>query len=194
MRKIYFAHPVNTYNQPIEASFLRLIAENITGRLNLIENPNQPHHQAGYNKWAKRQKKSDTKHVGMSYYYDIVLPECSGCAAVAFLDGRLGLGVAGEAKWFIERQKPVWLIMPTHDPEASGVEEFIKNPSGGFFRVGFASEDEQQLILSNDSKIVVPHEETRLRTWRTYGCEMRPYEEAHLVKMPIPEDFYPDSK
>jgi len=39
---------------------------------------------------------------------------------------------------------------------------------------------------------VLSHVETRLRTWVVYGKDVRPYEEAHLVSLPIPEGFYPD--
>ena len=57
MDKIYFAHPVNIYNEPLEIAFEKLIAQELTNRnLSLIENPNQPKHQVGYNKRATRMK------------------------------------------------------------------------------------------------------------------------------------------
>lgn len=193
LMKIYFAHPVNMYGEPIESAFEKLIAHNLTNDdISLIENPNQPQHQVGYDKYARRLKESGTSHKGMSYFYDEVLPNCSGCAGVPFLDGRLGLGVAGEMKWFIERDKPVWiaeraLLLWAH----SYAEIFIQNPQIGLFIVRPLIPEEVDFILSGDPKFVVPHEETRLRTWKIYNKERRPYEEAHLVSMPVPEGFYP---
>lgn len=182
--RLYFAHPVNVYNQPLEQEIVKLIKQRIHGVE--VENPNQPHHQEGYKKWSARQKESDTKHKGMSYFYDEVLPACDGCIAMTFLDGRMGLGVAGEAKWFLERNKPVWLLVPFDKSHGC-------TPTG--FTVRPLTDEEATALRQNDEKLVVQHEETRLRTWKVYNRERRPYEEAHLVSMPIPEGFYPeDSK
>lgn len=171
MTKIYFAHPVNVYGTEIEKQGLELLEVVFPGQE--IENPNQPHHQKGYAEWSKRQKEKDT-HKGMNYFFEEVLPSCAGCAAMPFLDMRFGLGVVGEAKWFLERKLPVWIILPS----VSLVRQITAK--------------EIEMILSYDPNLVVPHEETRLRTWKIYNQIMRPYEEAHLVKMPVPEGFYPD--
>lgn len=194
MDKIYFAHPVNIYGQPIEAAFEKLIAHRLTnGDLSLIENPNQPKHQVGYDAYAKRAKESGTKHKGMNYFFDEVLPSCSECAGVPFLDGRFGLGVAGEMKRFIEHDQSVWVVVPKKWPFVTfgDLQLFTMDPVHGCFYVRLITETERSKIISNDPELVVPHEETRLRTWRIYNQERRPYQEAHLVKMPIPEGFYP---
>lgn len=196
MKKIYFAHPVNIYSQPLEIAFEKLIACQLaSGRLDLIENPNQPHHQVGYDNYSKRKKESGLNHKGMSYFYDEVLPNCGGCAAAPFLDNKFGLGVAGEMQWFLRNNKPVWCIWNTDLLWACMDSDlFIKNPLGGLFEINLVPESGElrNLILANDTNVIVPHEETRLRTWRIYNREKRPYEEAHLVKMPIPEGFYPE--
>jgi hypothetical protein len=165
--KIYFAHPVNSYDTSLEDSVMQLIAHCLTGGdLAGIENPNQPCHQEGY------------KDRGMNYFFDEVLPNCrGGCVALPFLDGRMGLGVAGEAKWFVERGMPVWVLEPTRP---------------GLFCVRPLTSAEESLLLRCDERLVVGHEETRLRTWLVYSREKRPYEVAHLVTMPIPDGFYPD--
>lgn len=193
VEKIYFAHPVNTYGEPIEDAFETLVATFLTqGNRNLIENPNQPHHQIGYNQYAERLKESAISHTGMNYFYDLVLPDCSGCVGVPFLDGRFGLGVAGEMKWFLEHNKPLWFVERMSLPRAiEYTEAFTRNPLCGLFCVRPVLREEAQLILSGDPKAVVPHEETRLRTWKVYNRVRRPYEEAHLVRLPVPEDFYP---
>jgi len=192
MEEIYFAHPVNLYNEPTEAALEKLIASCLAyGNKQAIENPNQPRHQNGYRKWSARQKESDTKHKGMNYFFDEVLPHCSGCAAMPFLDLRMGLGVAGEAKWFLERGKPCWIIVPTHMPTPDDIQDFIRHPLNGLFQLRLLNGEEAALLISLDPKLVVPHEETRLRTWKVYNRVIRPYEEAHLITMPIPEGFYP---
>ncbi len=176
MNKIYFAHPVNIYGEPLEDELAKLIANVLTGGdLFQVENPNQPCHQEGYDEYARRLKESGTDHKGMNYFYDKILPNCSGCVGVPFLDGRFGLGVAGEMRWFIEREKPV----------------SVAHPLSGRFLIRPISVMEGIAIMSGDTKLVVSHEETRLRTWKVYNQIRRPYEEAHLVTMPVPVDFYP---
>lgn len=194
--KIYFAHPVNIYDQPLEAAMVQLIAHCLTdGDLDAIENPNQPHHQKGYDAGAARARQSSTQHQGMKYFFDEVLPGCSGCVAMPFLDGRMGLGVAGEAKRFLQAVKPVWMVEPTHMPTPADLIDFIEHPlDSTLFRIRPLTPEEESLLLpeEQDPQLVVPHQETRLRTWLVYNQgEKRPYEEAHLVTMPIPEGFYP---
>ena len=195
MNKIYFAHPLNIYGQPIESAFEKLIADKLTwGNVGMIENPNQPHHQVGYNNYAQRRKESGLNHKGMSYFYDEVLPQCDGCAGVPFLDGRLGLGVAGEMKWFIEKELPVWIIVPCYNSiTLDELVRFIQSPLNGYFNLKPVTFQEVKDILEFSPGLVIPHEETRLRTWKVYNKERRPYEKAHLVKMPIPEGFYPNN-
>lgn len=197
MEKIYFAHPINIYDEPLEEAFVELIADCLmNGDRSILENPNQPYHQRGYERWkAQRDGSPDNPsgHRGMSYFYDEVLPKCSGCVCLPFLDGRLGLGVAGEAKWFLEEGRPVWMVVQTHLPTADDIKEFISNPRNGLFDVRRLTGQEITFILRQDSKLVIPHKETRLRTWVVYNRDKRPYEQAHLVEMPIPEGFYPEN-
>lgn len=127
----------------------------------------------------------------MNYFYDEVLPRCFGCVALPFLDGRLGLGVAGEAFWFVERGKPVWIIVSTRKPSPVDIQNFIDKPLNGLFVIRKLTYNEGELLRRKDPKLVVPHEETRLRTWKVYNRERRPYESAHLVTMPVPDGFYP---
>lgn len=194
MGKIYFAHPVNLYGDLLEEAFLRFIAHYLTdGNLDAIENPNQPHHQEGYRVWAARAKENSTQHRGMNYFFDEVLPKCKGgCVALPFLDGRMGLGVAGEAKWFLERSMPVWIVKSLLMPTYAQLKEFVDHPLHVLlFELRPLQEVEGVLLLEEDPQLVVPHEETRLRTWTVYNREKRPYELAHLAQMPIPEGFYP---
>lgn len=216
----YFAHATNAYNKPIEKAALQFIADNIAGGdIGRIENPNQPHHQEGYDRYAERVKRSYKNHKGMNYFYDEVLPGCGSCVAMPYLDGRVGLGVAGEALWFLERGLPVWYMEPDlgetvrkvearHGKESlaahfaelraisNAIYEFIKDPlKSGIFRIRTFTDEEVEMLKADKdvgSALLVPHEETRLRSWFVYGQKERPYEAAHLVSPPIPEGFYPE--
>lgn len=189
-RVFYFAHTVNTYNTPIEKAVMLLLQNHFPGII--VENPNQPHHQMGYQKYAKRIKERDANHRGMNYFFDEVLPQCDGCIAMPFLDGRIGLGVAGEVKWFVSRNRPVWVMQPIKNPISENLSRFIENPLGGFSFVRLFTHKESTLLLAEDPRLVVPHEETRLGTWQIYNLVLRSYERAHLVTMPIPPEFYPE--
>jgi hypothetical protein len=190
-RRLYFAHAVNAYNTPIEGAAINLIATSFPG--SVIENPNQPHHQVGYKAWQQRTAKDRDTHKGMSYFYDDVLPTCDGCVAMSFLDGRMGLGVAGEAKWFLERWLPVYVMLPLSKPTPEQVEEFIKDPASGLFAIRSLTDiQKQQLLLADTPPLVLSHQETRLRTWTVYNKKLRPYEKAHEASMSVPVGFYPE--
>lgn len=100
--KLYFGHPVNTYGTELEeriiAEILRLFPEST------VENPNQPKHQKGYDRYKRGYGN------GMGYYFQEVLPECDGGIVLPFGDGALGAGVFGEARFLMDRGKPVWII------------------------------------------------------------------------------------
>ncbi len=103
--KIFFSHPVNTYNTPLEAFLLQKIAEHFPQYD--VENPNQPHHQEGYERY-KRERGN-----GMAYYYEEVLPDCgAGGVHLPFRDGKYGAGVFGEAVRLDRLACPVWSISP----------------------------------------------------------------------------------
>jgi len=173
---------------------MKLIAHTFPGVE--IENPNQPHHQVGYDKYARRQQDSHIGHKGMGYFWDEVLPGCDGCVAMPFLDGRMGIGVNGEVQWFIKNERPCWFMPPAVVPQIPQevlleLSKFILDPiHSDLFLVRRFTEEEATQALGQDPQLVVPHEETRLRTWRVYNCFFLSYEEAHLVTMPPPEYFY----
>lgn len=197
--KVYFAHPVSVYDTPLETAVISLIKGAL---FCTVENPNQPHHQRGYAEWKERTATSRDTHNAMAYFYEMVLPGLDGCVAMPFLDGRMGLGVAGETKKFIGRGQKVWFVEPARALSAREIDEFVENPLNGFFRVRPFTAEEITLIQKEipekvsepveNARLVVQHQETRLRTFLVYNREKRPYAEAHLVKMPIPEGFYPE--
>lgn len=189
MGTLYFAHPVNVYNTKLEVAILSLLRQRFP-QWN-IENPNQLHHQEGYRFWQACTAMSREKHQGMNYFFDEVLPSCNGCIAMPFLDFRYGLGVAGEAKWFLERIMPLWSVCPKRAGITSDdLQKFAESPNNGTFIIRPITAQEYNAFLTNDPLFVVPHEETRLRTWIVYNRNMRSYETSHLVSLPAPEGFY----
>ncbi len=190
----YFAHPINTYNTELERSLVKLIGDYLGVQEWAIENPNQSQHQVGYTQFAERARLADTSHKRMNYFYEMIIPHCDSCVALPFLDGRLGYGVAGEAQKCLRDGKPIFLIWLTRTPSADDLSEFRRNCRNGLFAICMLSDDEKTWLLTNDPRLVVPQEETRLRTWLTYQKKIRPFDESHLVKMPLPVDFYPDKE
>lgn len=195
MEKIYFAHAINSYDTPIELAVMELIARRFPN--DEIENPNQPHHQEGYREYAKRYQHEPLGRGtrGMRYFHEVVLPNCKSCATMPFLDGRIGLGAADEPRWYLERGMPAWFVEPTCMPTTEDLQRFIADPKDGLFHIRPFTTKEVEMLCNVDPKVgsllVLSHEETRLRTWVVYNQEKRPYKEAHLVRMPIPEGFYP---
>ena len=104
MQKLYFAHPINTYDTEMEERLLVKINEAFPGWE--IENPNQENHRLGYKEWKKE------KGNGMEYYFQEVLPFCAGGVFLRFRDGAWGAGVCAEAKFFADRNLPIWIVSP----------------------------------------------------------------------------------
>jgi hypothetical protein len=103
MKSLYFAHPVNVYNTPLESKIIEALSLVFPESEDWnIENPNQPHHQEGYKKWKKE------KGNGMLYYFEDILPKMAAGIGLVFPDGMFGKGVAGELDFLIASGKPCW--------------------------------------------------------------------------------------
>ncbi|MBI5046099.1 MAG: hypothetical protein HZC14_03840 [Candidatus Niyogibacteria bacterium] len=99
---LYFGHPINTYDTELEKQLLKAISEIFPGWS--IENPNQKHHQAGYEYFLKL-----TGHE-MEYFYKEVLPKCHAGIFLPFRDGKWGAGVFKEAAFMASRKRPIYQI------------------------------------------------------------------------------------
>jgi len=84
--KIYFAHPINTYNTILEKFWL----EAFSGSGGEIINPNSKEHQKGY------------KLEGMDYFKKLV-QSCDKLYAFGFGDNSIGAGIAKEMDWMFEK-------------------------------------------------------------------------------------------
>lgn len=106
---IYFGHPVNTY-APRACDGGKLEKQLMSDIQSMhpdciIENPNQPKHQEGYQKWSEKEGKR-----GMDYFYEEILPNCDEGVFLAFRDGKWGAGVFGEAKAMANAGKKIFEI------------------------------------------------------------------------------------
>ena len=109
-KRLYFGHPLNTYDTALEAKLLAEIASQFPDWE--IVNPNRPEHQAGYAEYEKTHVDGDGKPTGMGYFFEVVLPTCHGGVYLAVRDGMFGRGVFGEAEWQQTRGLPTWEIAP----------------------------------------------------------------------------------
>lgn len=101
--KLYFAHPLNTYNTELEAKLIETIKREFPHWD--IENPNQKYHDDGVGRWKAKTGNP------MDYYIHELLPVC--CKGGIFLpmrDGKWSAGVFLEAQFFLYRGMPVWKI------------------------------------------------------------------------------------
>lgn len=103
-KKLYFAHPINVYGTELQRSLLGALAEAFPSWT--VENPDQPHHQAGYERYAREKGR------GMLYYFEEVVPKMKGVAYLPFRDGMIGKGVYGEAERILEATGRCWEISP----------------------------------------------------------------------------------
>lgn len=193
-KRLYFAHPVNVYNTPLEQAMLTLIAHCFPGYE--IVNPNTPEYQRAYEKVKATSGGTHGAHKGMVVFYEI-LEGLSECVSMPFLDGRMGLGVAGETQKTVKSGKTAWLITPSRQLTAEDLDSFVANPLNGTFTIRLLHDDRVHALCEHSGELkdnppsfVVGYEETRLRTFMQYGGAMRPYISAHNVSLPVPEDFY----
>ena len=98
MKRLYFGHPINVYDTPLEWHLIGAIVLSTEFVGWDVENPNQMKHNAGYQRG------------GMIYYFEEVLPICQGGVFLPFRDGKWGQGVYGELKWFFDHGRPIWRI------------------------------------------------------------------------------------
>ena len=104
MQRLYFGHPINTYNTDLERQLI--LAINTAFPDCIIENPNAQKHQDGY---ALYREKTGN---GMTYFIENVLPDCNSGIFLAFRDGKFSAGVMAEMYFFIRRGDPVREILP----------------------------------------------------------------------------------
>lgn len=104
-KKVYFAHPINTYHTTLEEECLEFIRG--TFREYAIVNPSDESHRV----IVSEMKRHDPNANVMGYFEDLVIA-CDIILVLPFLDGKWGAGVYREAEIAIEHNKEVWHIDP----------------------------------------------------------------------------------
>jgi hypothetical protein len=93
--RVYFAHPMNTYNTPLEQLCLSVLQKRQPDWE--ILNPNTPEFQ------------QECKKEGMPFFKKLV-DTCDVLVALPFADGALGAGVIKEAAWMKEKGGRCWVL------------------------------------------------------------------------------------
>lgn len=102
-KRVYFGHPINTYNTGYERYLEVIIKSSFKGGWKL-ENPNQAKHSIGYKNYKKEYGD------GMLYYMAEVLPFMDAGVFLSFDDGMFGAGVYTEAQFIKNNSKPIYEI------------------------------------------------------------------------------------
>jgi len=165
-KKLYFAHPLNTYDIPLEYKMLRLIKKSFPQFD--IENPNQTRHQEGYKKG------------GMDYFYKIVI-NCFNVVAWPFLDGKVGAGVAGEMYTPMKHWGKWPLIIQT--PRLKNIRQCSFDEISALIHWHEMKDvaTNKEILEMVENEFVLSIDTTRKRTWEVLYEEYWPYEEAHLI-------------
>lgn len=163
--KIYFAHPINTYGTGFEGIALEVIKQKFPDHEIIC--PGTPEHEDGYRKQ------------GMSYFTEILIPQCSITIGMPYLDGAFGAGVAAEIKKAFELGQNIYVI----DMDST---EDILSPESFLVYIHFDTfhpvEDEFE---------VLDRLTTRGRTWASpeeYGKTLRSFWESHTTEI-NPDDW-----
>ena len=91
-KRIYFAHPINTYNTILETWYFNKIFKPFLNEIEVI-NPNTEECQTGYAKY------------GMEYFKDLV-QSCDSVYVLPFEDNSIGAGIHKEVVWAMEKNIP----------------------------------------------------------------------------------------
>jgi hypothetical protein len=96
--KLYFAHPMCTYNTIIEEFYLEMLTINY-GEDYEIVNPNQKIHQDA----------CDLLGDNSMSYFEGLTKSCDALVAMSFPDKTLGAGIAKEIEWMWEKNGDIWI-------------------------------------------------------------------------------------
>lgn len=105
IRRLYFAHPINVYDTPLETTLIRTIGAHPQLSRFTLENPNTKAHSAAYE--ARKTISEDA----MSYFAEVV-GKCAAVVFLAFPDGKIGGGVWYEILAADCIGLPLWEIFP----------------------------------------------------------------------------------
>lgn len=112
MQRIYFAHPINTYNTPLEQMLLEKIQHHLGDDV-LVINPADVRHQEIIVLLKGRYADPDEASQQIMNYFLIIAESCDGGVGLPFLDGKIGAGVYAELTGIAKDNNPLWLI--THE-------------------------------------------------------------------------------
>lgn len=143
-RLLYFAHPINTYNTPLETRLLDRFSFWFPNAD--IVNPNAQKHQ----RRVSDIKKDDPKANVMEYFKEVA-KECDGVIILPFGDGKIGAGIYAEAEVISAKGGIIWVV--DTNPLSIHMEKAL-NPA-----LALTVEDTRaRVYLSNISRAIRPYE------------------------------------
>jgi hypothetical protein len=105
MKKVYFAHPINTYGTALEAELLALVKTKWPHHE--VVNPSDAVHEA----MAKELRTLGNSADVMAYFESLVA-SCDELVALPFADSMWGAGIWSEAEIMLAKDGWVWMIHP----------------------------------------------------------------------------------
>ncbi len=102
-RKVYFAHPINTYHTPLEDELIELIHGTFIGYT--VVNPSDPSHSV-----VVSEMKRDDPSANVMGYFEGLVVTCHSVLVLPFPDGRWGAGVYREAEVALACKREVWVL------------------------------------------------------------------------------------
>lgn len=106
-KRVYFAHPMSTYNTDLEQKCLERIHKKFPDYE--IVNPNGRVHQ-------------EACRLTSMEYFKLLVDYCDVVVALPYADGKYGAGVAYEMQMAFQRRKPVYRT----DGKSIALENFFK--------------------------------------------------------------------
>lgn len=123
--RIYFAHPINSYDTPLEITLLGAIYKHFSGMISVVNPSDRIHQQKISALKEEYAERSIASKKIMEYFFEVT-SMCQGGVGLAFPDGTLGAGVYSELKRLAEHKHPIWLI--TEDGVMSPVTDIAHAP------------------------------------------------------------------
>jgi hypothetical protein len=116
MRRIYFAHPINTYNTDLEHELIQAIHGHFESDI-IIVNPSDLVHQVMVMDIKAFHDNAEVASQKVMEYFLHLTATCQGGVGLPFHDGMFGAGVYTELKHIEQNHHTIWIITHRGDIE-----------------------------------------------------------------------------
>jgi hypothetical protein len=116
MRRLYFAHPINTYNTDLEHELIQKIHEHFDRDI-IIVNPSDLVHQVMVMDIKSFYDDAELASKKVMQYFLCIVASCQGGIGLPFQDGVFGAGVYKELERIAQNHHTIWSITHRGDIE-----------------------------------------------------------------------------